>query len=343
MHASYATSIAETLLTTPIGLPSFVFNRRGDTFHVVDGKQRVASIISIASGIVPCSVSVPPVFLTPHSSAWHFTNLRLKGDSTLTETIDALCACAGVDPDAIDGEALERRAVVPEEAQNKFFGIQLLIQQFEEWPSSALAAAAALYAVKTLSHSPDEILYQLECPLIQLLRKHEASLVSAVSKIARGTDNSTKGVFGNALRGFCCAIPNVSFVPKASNLVGFGTLLDQLVSSSEDRAEENETDVAKTIRRACTTRLDKFCEYVTTNDKTFSFLKPDAQALLFFMLYHNFEVSGMYALVHRLVKPGKKGGDFDEISWYQNTFRKDANIRDSFQTYLRSAIESVEV
>ena len=140
------------------------------------------------------------------------------------------------------------------------------------------------------------------------------------------------------LRGIACGLSQVSFVPKASNAFGYGQFMDSLVPLAiGDSALDATTN--KKITRACTSRLGRFVEYCRENTIQFRSFKPDMIAMLFYMLYINFEPTGICDMLYCISEPKREGNDETDMEWLTTEYKKNKNMRDAFNIYSDEALQ----
>jgi hypothetical protein len=328
----YIVSFAKTIMQTSLGIPSIMLNKRPDTScDVVDGKQRVASMIALACGMVP---SIEDAYLVSLSSKpeWHFTTLLGSEHASVVQIIETIRSQVGAPADT------DEISIVDERARTKFCSGHLLAQLYDNWPAPALAAASALYCTKTISHTPNEIVFQLDNPLCNLVRKYDADATRVLGTLSKSNPvNMHKAVFGDMLRGIACGIPGVEFVPKANNAFGYGQFMDSLVPLAMG---ELNADSVKKVTRACSTRFGKFVEYCREHTIQFRSFKPDMIAMLFYMLYVNYEPDGICEMLWCLSAPKREGNNETDLEWVLTEYRKNKNMREAFQAYSADALEN---
>lgn len=334
---AYVRAFAQTILKTSLGIPSIILNKLEDgMYDVVDGKQRIASMIALASGLVP-ALGTSYLFTAESQPEWHYAALLERPEPHIVATIATIQTLVGAPRDDDPIHTFGDPSI-----KARFTTVKLVAQVYPAWPASALAAASAIYCVKTLAHTPDEILFQLDNPLCDALRAYEADTTSVLATLcgkrpAAKPDNTHKAVFGDMLRGIACAFPGIDYVPKGNNAIGYGNFLDNLVPLV---AEPMDDETKKTLKRACTSRLARFVTYAREHTIVFKSFKPDMIAMLFFMLYSNFEPEGICDTLFVLSEPKRRGNDETAVEWLIKTYRKKQNMREAFQAYLDTALNA---
>jgi hypothetical protein len=305
----YCRALGITITQTNIGLPNIVLNYKDGIYYVCDGKQRLLAILSLGLGLLQESFPL----CSPQSKKWHATLYANTTNQHVEHIMDILYAGIGKPgkPQSVN-EAME----------NTFLTFRIDAHVYPNWPSKTIAVVSTLYLVKRISHTPQEILYQLDCYICDLVREYDVTIHRELSSITGGKIwNDNKNVFSDVLRGIGCNL--VDFVPKATNYFGYGAFMDALipfVSSQPDEA------IIKNIRRALTMKFNGFMEHARSIETKFKKFTPDMIAVLAYLLYAKINPIEIMGVLMRMQTP-RMDGDVME-KWYKESFKKKKNLQE---------------
>ena len=338
--------LVRDMLFNNVRPPSMLYNRTEQGWYdAADGLQRSSKIAATLMGMLPIKqLDGTFVYLcSPDDQMFGWRTIRNKASTPLPvkESIDVMLASFRVDPDSEDPVTLADTSLLI-----KSNTIRVSVQVVEQWPAKSVACLAQLQSMNTTTHSLGETAYESTNALSAVMARHESVWLPHMISLGLGTFNKNKALFLHTLRGISCVIPEIEFVNKANDVVGFGDFMSSIFHfMMNDLPDGFEEDM---IIKGFIARLEEFVMYKemsNEDDNRIKRWKPDMIAALVYMLTLGSEMfpnDVVFDVLKRFECP-RKNVDGNFVKWFKNGYSKMDNLILSFSHLLNQVATGEEL
>jgi hypothetical protein len=340
MILSASMHVVRDMLYNNVRPMSMLYNKDfNGVYDVADGLQRSSKIIATLMGILPVKQSDGSmVYLCAPNDpnfGWRTFRDMETTPETVKSSIDLMLAAFGINPETVNENPTADTTMLI-----KCTTIRVSVQVVEQWPARSAACLAQLQSMNTTTHSLGETAFESTNALTMAVAKYEAEWMPHLINLGLGSQDKNKSLFLHTLRGIACAIPEVEFVNKANDIVGFGDFMSSIFHFMMHPLPDGfEADL---IVNGLVRRLGEFAAYKELNapeDRRIKRWKPDMIASMIFMLTLGEDVfpdETVFDVLKRIESP-RMHLSRGFAGWFKSCYSKKDNLIEIFAMLIRES------